>query len=185
MPLALLLSHFQSLPLLSTNELGADSRAGGLVYVLGPCGSLQWTLLWGWEFLLLLQFSQVFTTRGSESLFPCTGTLGCVVCLTPQLFLRVYLYANGGPLSLPGATLPTLSVALPRILSTPAAGLRPSYQSGWMLSLTSWLSDFHTVQFSASSGGVFLFLNLLRPSFGCARKQSISTYASILARSQK
>ena len=45
MALALLSeSDFQSLPLLPTIKLGpsgADSWVGGLVYILGPCGSLQ------------------------------------------------------------------------------------------------------------------------------------------------
>ena len=42
------LPHLQSLPPLSTSKLGpsgADSWVGGLVYILGPCGSLQRTLL--------------------------------------------------------------------------------------------------------------------------------------------
>ena len=53
----------------------------------------------------------------------------------------------------------------------------------WMnvSSLSPWLSDFHTVRFSVSSG-CFLFLNCC-PSFGCARRHSVSTYTSILARS--
>ena len=45
---ALLSVGFQSLPLLSTTNLGpsgADSWVGGLVYILGPCESLQQTLL--------------------------------------------------------------------------------------------------------------------------------------------
>ena len=46
-----------------------------------------------------------------------------------------------------------------------------------------WSSDFHTVQFSVSSG-CFLFVNCCCPSFGCARRHSVSTYASILAGSQ-
>ena len=46
-------------------------------------------------------------------------------------------------------------------------------------SLTPWFSHFRTVQFSGSSG-YFLFLNLLS-FFGCARRQSVSTYTSILA----
>ena len=52
--LAQLLEGFQSLPLLLTSKLsptGADSQVGGFVYVLGPCLSLQRSLLW--EFLLL------------------------------------------------------------------------------------------------------------------------------------
>ena len=72
---------------------GADSWVGGFAYVLGPCGSLHGTLLWGWEFLLPLQPPQIFLVRGYEVLFPCTGTLGFPVCLAPQLFLLVYLHA--------------------------------------------------------------------------------------------
>ena len=48
MPLAWLSAGFQSLSPLPTNELGpsgADSLVGGLVYMLGSCGPLQWTLL--------------------------------------------------------------------------------------------------------------------------------------------
>ena len=41
------------------------------VYILGPCGSLQRPLLWGWEFLLLLpQPPQVFSVRGLRLYFP-------------------------------------------------------------------------------------------------------------------
>ena len=48
MMIALLSAGFQSIPLLSTSKLGpsgADSKVGGFVYVLGPYGSLQQTLL--------------------------------------------------------------------------------------------------------------------------------------------
>ena len=44
MPLAQLFAGFKSLPPLPTSKLGpsgADSQVDGLVYVLGPCGSLQ------------------------------------------------------------------------------------------------------------------------------------------------
>ena len=51
-------------------------------------------------------------------------------------------------------------------------------------SLFPWLSDFHTVRFSVSSA-YFLFLNCCCPSFGCARRHSVSTYASILAGSPR
>ena len=50
--------------------------------------------------------------------------------------------------------------------------------------LSPWLSDFHIVRFSVISG-CFLFLNCCCPSFGCVRRHSMSTYASILARSLK
>ena len=51
----------------------------------------------------------------------------------------------------------------------------------WIIvcSLSPWLSDFGAVRFSVSSG-CFLFLNSC-PSFGCTRRCSVSTYASILA----
>ena len=100
---------FQSLPPLPTSKLGpsgADSWVGGFVYVLGPCGSLQQTLLGGWEFLPLMQPPQFFTVRGFEALFPHTRTLSCVVCLATQLFLLVYLDMNVGPLALPAEALP-------------------------------------------------------------------------------
>ena len=44
MVLAPLSTSFQSLPPLPTSKLGlsgADFLVGGLVYILGPCGSLQ------------------------------------------------------------------------------------------------------------------------------------------------
>ena len=53
----------------------------------------------------------------------------------------------------------------------------------WMnvSSLSPWLLDCHTDFLAVLV--VFLFLNCCCPSFGCARRHSVSTYASILARS--
>ena len=63
-----------------------------------------------------------FFNQRFEALFPHTGTLGCVVCLTPQLILPVYLHANVGWSSPPAATLPrVLSARLP--VSAPPTGL--------------------------------------------------------------
>ena len=92
MLLVQLSASFQSLPLLPTSKLGlsgADSQVSGFVYILGPCGSLQQTLLCGWKFLPPPQPSQVFSVRGFEASFPLTGTLGCTVWFTSQLFLMV------------------------------------------------------------------------------------------------
>ena len=92
-----------------------------------------------------------FPVRGFEALFPCTGALGCVVSLTPQLFLSVYLQADVGPPVLPASASP-----LPRVLSTqlpisaPPTGLDECF-----FSIQS-CSDFHTVQFSGSYS-YFLF----------------------------
>ena len=111
---------------------------------------------------------QVFSVRGFEALFPRTGTLDCVVCLTPQLFLPVYPHANMGLPSPPAARLATSPLhpggpSLPLLLV-------------WMSvsSLTPWLSTFHTVQFSDSSG-CFLFLNLLL-SFFCLCEEAKCIY---------
>ena len=48
-PLVQLSACFQSLPLLYSSKLGlsgAGSWRSGFVYTLGPCGPLQWTVLW-------------------------------------------------------------------------------------------------------------------------------------------
>ena len=53
-----------------------------------------------------------------EALFPHAGTLGCTVCLAPQLFLPVYLHTNEGLPSLQSAASPSPpATALPRVLS--------------------------------------------------------------------
>ena len=97
-------------------------------------------------------FSQRF-----EALFPHAGTLGCVVCLAPQLFLPVYLHVSG-----------TAQVRQPPPCpkSSPPGCPSPPFLPVWMSvsSLTPWLSDFHTVRFSGSSGYI-LFLNLLLSVF--------------------
>ena len=74
MLLAQLLAGFQSLPPLSMSKLGlsgADSWVGGFVYVLGPCGSLQRSLLRVWEFSPLPpEPPLVFSIRGLRLYFP-------------------------------------------------------------------------------------------------------------------
>ena len=143
----------------------------------------------------------VFNQR-FEALFPRAGALGCVVCFTPPLFLPVYLCENVGPQGSPAPTLWGLPAAawpapfhnppphwvrqpLPCRASSPPGGPSLPLLLVWMnvSSLSPWLSDFHTVRFSVISG-CFLFLNCCCPSFGCGRRHSVSTYASILAGSQ-
>ena len=124
-------------------------------------------------------------------------SLGCMVCITPQLLILVYLHSNVG---LPQSASCCLASPSPPCTTSPAQcssccfavhPLRPGCPSlpllpVWMnvSSFTPWLLDFHTVQFSGSSG-YFLFLNLCCPSFDCMRWQSVSTYAAILAVSRK
>ena len=164
---------FQSFPPLPTIKLGpsgAGSRVGGIVHALGPCGSLQVPLLWGWESLLLLpQPLWVFSIRGLRLYFPAlepwvmrTASLpsvhpglsvrecGASVCY-PCSACPVLHHSESGPLGLSvqecgaagsasGQTAcpvgPTLrqsrSATATPVLSAPAAGLRPSYRSGWM-----------------------------------------------------
>ena len=163
----------QSLPLLPTIKLGpsgAGSRVGGLAHALGPCGSLQRPLLWGWEFLLLPpQPPRVFSIWGLRPYFPkldpwvtrsaslpalCPGlsvrecgASGCYhpLCLpcSPPLWVQPsrFIWANVGPQGLLVVRLPAPFVphstslgptTATRVLSAPAARLRPSYRSGWM-----------------------------------------------------
>ena len=123
---------------------------------------------------------------------------GCAVCFIPPPFLPVYLCNNVGPQGLPATPLWGLPAAA---WSIPLHNLPPHWVCQpppyhksslpgclflpllpvWMnvSSLSPWLSDFHTVQFSVSSG-CFLILNCCCPPFGCVRRHSVSTYASIL-----
>ena len=110
---------------------------------------------------MLSQSLQVLAVRGFEALFLCTGTLGCVVCLAPQLFLPVYPHTNVGPPSPPATASPTRSSShslaaflLPQCSSLP---LLPVWMN--IPSLTPWFSGFHTVRCPGSYGN-FLFLNL-------------------------
>ena len=122
MALAPLCAGFQSLrplPTIKLGPFGAASRVDGFVYVLGPCGSLQQTLLWGWESLLLPpQPSQVFSIRGLRLYFPelepwvapsVTQSTSC--CLAGQLQLCP-------PSSTIRGLAGSASSALPWVLST-------------------------------------------------------------------
>ena len=132
----------------------------------------------------------VFNQR-FEALFPHARALGCEVCFAPPPFLLVYLCANVEPQGLPAAAWPAPFHNPPPCRRLAASPLHPGCPSppflpAWVnvSSLSPWLSDFHTVWFSVSSG-CFLFVNCCCPSFGCASRHSVSAYASILAGSQK
>ena len=135
---------FQSLPLLPTNKLGpsgADSQVCGLVYFLGPCGSLLRTLLceagsFFWchnvhrffqSEVLRLYLPAVLPWVAWSVLFAsCSSWFihmqmwNCPLCqLLPPLVHQLTL-------------CPPLAAALPRILSTPVTCFLPSYWSGRM-----------------------------------------------------
>ena len=156
--------HFLQFPQVVCALPSADSQVHGLVYVLGSRGPLQQTLLSDWEFLLPPQTTQVFTARGFEALLPHIGTLGCTVCLAPQLFLPAYPHAN---VESPVCLLPPCPPGLlPCCASSPHSCLSMPLLPVWkkVSCLIPWLSDFHTVQFSGSFD-CFLFLNLLLSFF--------------------
>ena len=131
----------QSLPLLPTIKVGpsgAGSRVGGLVHTLGFCVSLQRTLLWGWEFLLLPpQPPLVPSIRGSRPYLPELEPWVVLSALIPHHSSR-FIYARMW--GLPAAawpapfhkspprwvlqTPPCRESCLPRLpISTPPTGL--------------------------------------------------------------
>ena len=171
MPLAQVSASFQSLPPLSTNKLGpsgADSQVGGLVCVLGLWVSpTNFPVRLGVFPTAISTCTSVFS-ESFEALFSCPGTLGCTVCLEPQLFLAAYLPTNVRPPVLPAATSPAQVLQPP-----PCCKSSPPFLLVWMnVSSTLWLSDFHIVRFSVSSD-CFLFLNLLSFFWLCRETQCI------------
>ena len=144
MALALLPGGFQSLPPLPTIKLGpsdADSRVGGLVYVLGPCGPLQRTLLWGWEFLLLPpQPPKVFSISVLRLYFPelelwvARSVTGCCLAGQPCPPRSTLCHLAGSA---------SCGLALHPLPGCPSPPLLPVWMN--VSSLTSWLLDFHIV----------------------------------------
>ena len=189
MLLAQLSASFQSLPPLPTSKLGpscTDSQVGGFVCGLGPCG---------WSPMncpvRLGVSSATITPTGFFSqgfwgfISPCWNPGLCGLSRFPVVFLNLsgckcgtswcashHLTGSGPP-----------ATALPRVLSTPASHLCPSYQSGLMFLLlllgcrTSIQVDFLAVLI------VFCFSICCCLSVGCARRHSVCTFAFILARS--
>ena len=134
-------------------------------------------------FLPLPQPPQVFTARGFEALFPLRWNPGlCGLSHSPVVPPGLSALKCGTAqsascrLAHPHPPVPCLESSP---LGCPSPSLLPIGMN--VSSLTPWLLDFHTVQFSGISG-CFLFLNLLLSFFGCARRH---TYASILAGSLK
>ena len=127
---------FQSLPQLPTIKLGpsgADSQVRGLVHALGPCGSLQRTLLWGWEFLPLPpQPPWVFSLRGLRLYFPALEpwvAKSVSLPLYSSWFICTQMWDRR--VHQP----PPLGIHQPPFgheSSPPSFPSHPSYQSGWM-----------------------------------------------------
>ena len=99
-------------------------------------------------------FSQTF-----EALFPQAGTLGCAVCLAPQLFLLVCPHANVWPPAPP-----------PCPESSPPSCPSPPFLPDWVnVSLSPWFSSSMQFDFLAVLV-VPVFKLFFYLSFGCARK---------------
>ena len=134
----------------------------------------------------------VFNQR-FEALFPCAGALGCMVCFAPPPFLPVYLWADVGPRGLPTTTLWGLLAAAwpapfhnpppcwvrqppPCCESSPSrlpVSAPPTGPGECFFSLSPWLSDFHPVRFSVSSGCFFVFKLLLSFFWLCEEVQCV------------
>ena len=112
-----------------------------------PCGYLQRSLLLGCEFLPLLQFPQIFTARGFEAFYPCTGTLDAWFVSLPS--------CSGLSAWECGTTLSSWSsschlAVCPLCHDCPSLPLLVVWMN--VSSLTPWFSHFHVVWFSDSSG---------------------------------
>ena len=95
--------------------------------------------------------------------FSCSVTLGCTICLAPQCsswftHTQVWYCPLHQPLLVLTQSSSCCLAVSPVCPSCPSLLLLLVWMN--VSSLTPWLSDFHTVRFSVSSG-YFLFLNLL------------------------
>ena len=116
---------------------------GWFVYILGPCGSYQRTLLWGWEFLPMLpQPPQVFSIWGLRLYFPTLEPWIAWSVSLSSSSSRFIAYSTSCCLAgqmqpcLPRTTLHHLTESAIRHLAMSpvhlAACLCPSYLSGWL-----------------------------------------------------
>ena len=142
----------------------------------------------------------VFNQR-FEALFPHAGALDCEVCFAPPPFLLVYLCTNVGLQCLPATTLWSLLAAvLPVPFHNPPPGwvclLLPCRESSPPQLPVSvpptgldecffFISLVVRLPYSSILCQFCLFLNCCCFSFGCTRRHSVSTYASILAGSPR
>ena len=165
MPLAQLSLGFQSLPPLPTRILGpsgADPWVDGFVNVLGPCGSLHELFCEAGSFSHCRLNSHKFLQSEDFKLYFCI--LHPWVVRSISLHICSFWFICTRMWDCPGHQLlhHPVSQALSCQKSSPPSYPAPPLRPVWMnvSSLTPWLSGFHTVQISVSSGG-FLFLNLL------------------------
>ena len=121
---------------------------------------------------------QVFSLSGLRIYFPTLELLvGRSVTQSTSCCLASQTSSHNPPplwVCQPPPRCPTVSPLHPGCLSPPLLLVWVNVSS-----LSPWLSDFHTVRFSVSSG-CFLFLNCCCCSFGCVRRHSVSAYTSMV-----
>ena len=174
------LCQVQSLPPLPTIKLGpcgVDSRMGELVHALGPCGSLQQTLLWGWEFLLLPQPHRCLQSEVWGFISPRwnSGLRGLSPGPPSAALPAICSFAHPTPLHNPPPCW--VQQLLPYHESSPPGCLDECFFFIFLIVGLPYSSIF--CQFWL----FFVFKICCCPSFGCVRRHSVSTYTSILARS--
>ena len=200
---------FTLLPTIKLGPSGAGSWVGGLAHALGPCGSLQRPLLWGWESLLLpLQPPRALSIRGLRLYFqelePWVAQSASLPTVRP-----VYLCANVGPRgathcsacpALRHSESGSLGLSVHQCGAAGSASARglpaPVVPHSASLSPATATPVLSTqVPISAPPTGLdeclFCISLVLDPlavrfsvSSGCARSRSVSTYAAILVLSQ-
>ena len=171
-------TRFQSLPLLPTIKLGpsgAGSQVGGLVQLPRPLwvSPMPSPVRLGVSPAAAPTPTGVFTQR-FEALFPRAGALGCRVCFAPRRLSGLSVCECGAAGCYWSDCLPLLSHTPP--VSVPPRQCKSSLP--WLpisapptgldecLFFISLVWDFLAIRFSVSSG--------------CARRRSVSTYATIL-----
>ena len=147
---------------------------GGVVHALRPCGSLQQTLLWGWEFLLLVpRPPQVFSVRGLRLYFRCWS-----------LGLLSLFQSSVVPPSFSSRECGTTLSASHRLAMGPlclAARFRPPTGLDECFFFNSLVVGFPYSSIFCQFWLFFVFKFVVLV-LGCTRRHSVSTYASILAR---
>ena len=162
-----------------------NPRAGGFAYILRPCRSFKHSFLKIWQFLPLPQppelWGFIFLVLEPWAVWSGLG-LGY---LTPRISFLIFIHHAW----MWDHLWPFCSchLSLSHHVSWPLCPISASQPliTVWMMvvSLSPWLSDFHTAWFSDSSG-CYLFWDLVVILFcGCVRRWSMSAYASILTRS--
>ena len=169
----------------------ADSWMGGFLYILGPCGSLQWTVLWGWEFLQLPPHPNVcFQSEALRLYFPILVPWVAWSILLPMWSPPNYLHVNMGPSSAQAAASwgpPTAALPAPFLQwqlcpessppGCPPPPLPPISNNVSSLTLVVRLPySLIFCQFSCFVCVKFVIVFF----FGCLRRNSVSTCVSNL-----